>query len=941
MRFSRDYNEEPIAIIAAECRLPCGRSVEEFWTNICAGKIAIDHAPESRFNRDLFYDPEVGKLNKTYTDLAALVEYPPIDRSLVLLPPNAEKRFDVAHLAYVDTVASACRRAGYDPKAFPIRNTGVFVGHTRPGTISQDWAYRFTCPETIGYLDETTAFQGVVKDVSAFYRRLQERATQNLAKVPEGFRPLYLSSDLARLVGETFKLDGPGMVFNSACASSLHAVCQAALALRRGRIDAAIAGGSTFFHSDTLLLFASSRSMTTNRSCPFDKDADGLVVGEGSVAFILKRLSDALDAKDPIMALITGIGIASDGKGKSLWAPRKEGQIEAIRRAYASGLKASDVDYVEAHATSTALGDATELEALQEALGDALRGRRVPLGSAKGNVGHTLEVAGATGILKAALALSTGIVPPVGGLRTPNPKIPWSDIPFYAPTTLEKLAPTPNGRARRAACNSFGIGGLNAHVALDEYLPDYWREELPKPGRVGVSFATANADSEAVAIVGMGCIFPDAYSFDAFEKLLESDADVFRKVPSKVWEHDVFRRDYLGRDFSQAPPFVAGVIDGYSYDWKKNKVPPKQVQNASPIQFMMLDATNEALASLREFTAEQRRRSGVVVGSGFGGDFSNKMNAVLALPRFERVLADALREEGIAEEKIGAILSEYSKILHKRMPALLDETGSFTPSALASRITKTLDLGGGAVAVDSGNGSFGAALMCSVDQLLCRCNDMMVVIGGQQDLGPGVFDFLRAVGTLPTDPRLSPFDEDSNGVAPGEGCGVLLIKRFEDAKLDGDKIFAVIEKIGVASNDLLYNNATLAARRAGATDARPDVVELPVAGCDSDVEFVDAIADIVAASGDEKPARLGSIASRVGNFGAGSGAAECFKGVLELKRNSSFPEKKLRKTSPFFARRADSVVPSDPSNAEWPVARVDVVTGEKYVYYIRMRRDSR
>ena len=97
MRFSRDYKEEPIAIVAAECRLPCGRSVEEFWANICAGKIAIDHAPEARFNRELFYDSEVGKLNKTYTDLAALVDYPDVDRSFVPLPPDAEKNFDVAH----------------------------------------------------------------------------------------------------------------------------------------------------------------------------------------------------------------------------------------------------------------------------------------------------------------------------------------------------------------------------------------------------------------------------------------------------------------------------------------------------------------------------------------------------------------------------------------------------------------------------------------------------------------------------------------------------------------------------------------------------------------------------------------------------------------------------------------------------------------------------
>ena len=443
-----------------------------------------------------------------------------------------------------------------------------------------------------------------------------------------------------------------------------------------------------------------------------------------------------------------------------------------------------------------------------------------------------------------------------------------------------------------------------------------------------------------VAIVGIGCIFPDAYSVDAFEKLLESDTNYFRKVPSKVWDHGIFQRDYLGRDFSASPEFLAGVIDKYAYDWKKNKVPPKQVENASPIQFMMLDATNEALSALGELTADQRRRSGVVVGSKFGGDFSNKMNAVLDLPRFELILADALRDEGVAQEQIDTILAEYSKVLHKRMPALLDETGSFTPSALASRITKTLDLGGGAVAVDSENGSFGAALMCSIDQLLARCNDMMVVIGGQQDLGPGVFDLLYATGTLSSEPQLSPFDTRANGYVPGEGCGVLLIKRLEDAKCDGDEVLAVIERIGAASNNLLYDNVMQAAQRASVCDVAPDVVELPIAGQDSDVEFVDAIADFVDTKNKRKPIQLGSIVSRIGSFTAGSAAAECIKAVLELKRRETFPERKLVKTSPFFTRRADVVIPSQASNANDPVSCVDVVIGEKYVYCIRMRHDD-
>ena len=216
----------------------------------------------------------------------------------------------------------------------------------------------------------------------------------------------------------------------------------------------------------------------------------------------------------------------------------------------------------------------------------------------------------------------------------------------------------------------------------------------------------------------------------------------------------------------------------------------------------------------------------------------------------------------------------------------------------------------------------------------------MVVIGGQQDLGPGVFDLLCATGTAPTEPQLSPFDARANGAAPGEGCGVLILKRLEDAKRNGDKIYAVIEKIGAASNRSVYNNVTLAAERARERDAKPDVVELPVAGLDTDVEYSDAIADLVGAQSDGRATRLGSITSRIGNFGAGSGAAECVKAALELQRNAAYPEKTLRTPSPYFTRRAERATPTDASNANEPVARVDVITGENYVYYVRMRRDA-
>ena len=152
-------------------------------------------------------------------------------------------------------------------------------------------------------------------------------------------------------------------------------------------------------------------------SRPFDADADGLILAEGYVAIVVKTVARALADGDKIQAVIRGIGMSTDGRGKSLWAPRKEGQVLAIQRAYEPDIDVARLQYLEAHATSTQIGDATELQALAEALGGRLPpGHKIAIGSVKANVGHTLEAAGLTGLVKTVLAMRHQIVPPVDQL---------------------------------------------------------------------------------------------------------------------------------------------------------------------------------------------------------------------------------------------------------------------------------------------------------------------------------------------------------------------------------------------------------------------------------------------------------------------------------------------------------------------------------------------
>ncbi|MDR1493924.1 MAG: hypothetical protein LBT05_14580 [Planctomycetaceae bacterium] len=947
----------PIAIIGMACRLPGAKNIDEFWSMLSEGRSALGKIPENRFNRELFYDPTPGVLNKTYADLAGLVEYPPYPNRYPL-PEFGETDYDTAHLAFCESVGDALVHAGFDPFHVNCPNTGVFVGHTRPGDLSQQFDYQTCLPESLSHLESLASYQEALRDKNAadVRKELETAITSPLKKRDEKRWASYLSSDLAALTSRAYRFNGPGMVFNSACASSLHAICQAVYSLQLGRVDMAVAGGATYFHSDTLVLFASSRSLTKRRSCPFDAEADGLIIGEGNVAFILKRLEDAVADGCTIHAVIVGTGIASDGKGKSLWAPRKEGQIEAINRAYSETARLDEVDFVEAHATSTALGDATEMEALAAVFQPVRLNRKIPVHSTKGNIGHMLEVAGAASVLKTILAISHKTIPPVAGLKTLNPKIAWNDIPFFAPTKLMNWEAPTNGRPRRAAVNSFGIGGLNVHLVLDEWNPQHSSAKQIFISSSEQTNAASTKNNVAktplpppIAVIGYGCIFPQALTSAMYWELLVNGKNGFGVVPDKRWALETFRKyEFAGR--SDIPPFRAGVIDNYSYDWKKNKVPPKQVENASPIQFMMLDAVNEALTiSGMSQTPEERRRMGVVVGTGFGGDFASQMNVVLTLPVFLKNLRNVLRKEGVANKTIDQITSDYSKFLHKRMPALLDETGSFTPSALASRITKTLDLTGGAVAVESQEASVGAALACCIDQLAVGINDTMICISGYQELTPSVYNFYAKNRILSEHPELSPLDKNAYGRLPGEGCGVLILQRLDKAVQEKRPVFAVIRGTECAAAGSVYENAKLAidrARRYSTQQTRSaDFLEASFCGIPAiDAQYVDAYVDAaenndVAENHGSQKTKLGTTLNQVGFLAMASGIPSLLKYVMALRQETIPPIANHQTTSPFIARYRQSLdVATRP--IQWTSVdsdaprRAGLLCGEKSVYYI-------
>jgi len=840
-----------VAIIGMACRLPGGESIDALWETIVSGRSLVAPIPAARLDRELLFDPVPGRLNKTYADIACLLDrWGPRPDSR--LPDAFRNHPEPAFATACDVALEAAAHAGFDPFDMPCTNAGVFVGHTRSSGLAGDIACHSQIEHVADLLRELPAVEALptgsadrlVEGLVADVRR------HTTPRDREG-GPVLGASLAARLPATLLGFDGPAIAFNGACASSLQAVIQGVRAIETGRLEMALVGGVSYCHADTLVLFSQARSLSARGSRPWDAAADGLVVGEGVVMMLLCSVEQAVNHGWPVHAVIRSCAVTSDGKGRSLWAPRREGQVAAMRRAHDLITDGVPLQYVEAHATSTPLGDSTEVEAMTEALADRVSaGARIPLGSIKGNIGHTLETAGAAGLLRAILAIGHGVVPPVANCREPTPAIDWNAIPFRLPMAAEEWRPLGPDVPRRAAVNAFGIGGLNAHVVIDEPIgilsrrsrvgrgaargPQASTSPRPTPS-VRVVLSAQPRPAEPIAVVGAGAVLPGALTFAAFLETISGNADPKSAVSADRWKVERFLRPGE-RGPSRSPVARGGIIRGFAYDWQRHKIPPKQLAQASPLQFMILDAVDRALhgehGGATRFDA-LRARTGVVAGTMFGGEFATQLQMGLRLPWLRRILDRLLVAEGSATGLDAAarhaLLEAFQARFLERMPALLDETGSFTASSLASRITKTFDLMGGGVAIDAGVTAAAASLLTCIDQLRAGDNDLMICIAAHQDMSINRFEALSLIGLLDEKTGPAPLDEAASGFLPAEGCGVLVLRRLADAQAAGDRVLAVIRGVGCGTDAISWRACHTAARRglaeAGITPERIDAFE--------------------------------------------------------------------------------------------------------------------
>ncbi len=823
----------PIAIVGWATRLPgTGTDASAFWNAVSSAADLSTEVPAGRWllPPERCLDPRVPHPNSVYSARGYYLDPFAADAKAVNVPgglltqldPLFHLVLDVGHRAWRSAKTEAC-----DP-----RKAGVILGNI--------------CLPT---------------DASSALARQYLGGSKPAAPV----HPLnrYVAGLPAGLLAKSLGLGAGTFTLDAACASTLYAIKLAADELQSGRADVMLAGGAN--RSDCLYTqmgFAQLRALSASGRCsPFSHAADGLMVGEGATVFVLKRLPDAERDGDAIQGILLGWGLSNDTQG-NLLAPAKEGQLRAMRAAYKmAGWQPNEVDLIECHATGTPVGDAVEFDSLRELWGDAA-GRCV-IGSVKSTVGHLLTGAGGPAVAKVLLAFRAKTLPPQANFPAANPALDFAGSPFRVLTAAEPWDTHGTSLPRRAAVSGFGFGGVNAHLLLEEHVPD----AAPKTVPPGVSPTWKKRvetvpPAEPIAVVGMAAHVGPWNTLAAFAQQALGLAPV---LPPTA------KRNGWGDGETPCPP--GHFVETVAVPIDRFRIPPRELEDMLPQQLLMLTVAADALADAGPTRNADPLRTGVFVGLGLD---LNTTNFHLRWAELESG-TDATWKPLTADRTLGAL-----------------------GSIAASRIARAFHFGGPSFTCCSEESSSGTAVALAVRAL--RLGEIDRAVVGGVDLTGDPRQLRASEAFRPVNPHgaADPLGEVETGLVPGEGAAAVVLKRLSDAERDGDRIYAVIRGVGVASGGAADSAGTDAATyasslvracaEAGTDPADVDFLECTSSGCAADDKpEAEALSALLGATKRPFPLAVGAGRGRFGHTGAASGVVGLIRAALAVHHQTLPP----------------------------------------------------
>ncbi|HEX6431736.1 MAG TPA: SDR family NAD(P)-dependent oxidoreductase [Niastella sp.] len=470
-------DREPIAIIGMSGRYPGANDLNEYWENLKAGKDAVTEIPEERWRLDDFFhanSEQAASLGKSYGKWGGFINgFADFDPLFFNMSPKEARGTDPQIRLFIESCWQVLEDAGYTRQQLAELyngNVGVFAGITRAG-------FYFYAPQLM----------------------------------KEGSYYLNTMSAVANRASYILNLKGPSVPIDTMCSSSLTAIHEACESILTGRCEMAIAGGvNLLLHPAEYVILSANNFLSTDGRCrSFGAGGDGYVPGEGVGTVLLKRLSKAIEDKDPIYAVIKGTSINHGGKTNGYTVPNPVAQGELIRNALdRAGIDARHISYMEAHGTGTSLGDPIEITGLNQAFrADTNDVQYCSIGSSKSNIGHLEAAAGIAGVAKIVLQMKHQTLVPSLHAKELNPNIRFNKSPFFVQQSLTEwkqplleIDGRQQALPRIAGISSFGAGGANAHVIIEEYIPENTareeKESKPATRMAGLALVVLSAKNE-------------------------------------------------------------------------------------------------------------------------------------------------------------------------------------------------------------------------------------------------------------------------------------------------------------------------------------------------------------------------------------------------------------------------------------------------------------
>ncbi|MCP4211129.1 MAG: hypothetical protein GY764_06580 [Halieaceae bacterium] len=500
MSNQRDHHESvspAIAVVGVGALFPGSTDVRGFWRSIVEGRDQIKEIPQNYWLIEDYYDPDPTAPDKTYGKRGAFLDEVPFDAMAYGVPPTVVQQTDTSQLLGLIVAQQVLEDAsGGDFQHIEKSRISVILGAAGATELVVDLGSRLQRPIWLNALRAN----GIPEDEA---QAICDHIADSYVPWTEASFPGLLGNVIAGRIANNFDLGGTNCVVDAACASSFSALSMGMGELYMRQADMVIVGGVDTLNNILMYMcFSKTPALSPSGDCrPFSDQADGTMLGEGLGMLALRRLEDAEGDGDRIYAVIRGLGASSDGKGTAVYAPKASGQAQALRRAYAvAGYSPRTVELLEAHGTATKAGDVAEFTGASSVFAEAdPDGKQwCAIGSIKSQIGHTKGAAGAAALIKAVLALHHKVLPPTIKVDRPNPNLAVNESPFYINTQTRPWI-RDGSHPRRASVSSFGFGGSNFHVTLEEYTGNMGHKDGFRPSPTELFLVSGANVQETVA----------------------------------------------------------------------------------------------------------------------------------------------------------------------------------------------------------------------------------------------------------------------------------------------------------------------------------------------------------------------------------------------------------------------------------------------------------